>query len=51
MKGRWELRKNSIMSALKKFKNKDVHTILMAIEDCESFDEKGVYNVVICINN
>lgn len=37
----WELKKPQLLSALKKSRSKEVHSILSALEDGAAVDEKG----------
>ena len=41
MRERWSLYNKKMLSALRKSKEKEIHSILEAIEDCTAEDEKG----------
>lgn len=42
MRGRWNLNKPKILSALRKSQGNEIHSILATIEDCTAEDESGM---------
>ena len=41
MRGRWNMKKPKMLSALKKVQGKEIHGILETIEECSAEDENG----------